>query len=122
MGGTPMSTRELKRQHYLQIWTPIIHECKNSGMTVKSWCEEKNINEKQYYYWQRRVREAMLPSTVTDKEQVTSFVRMDDPVMAGKTSSFQPDMVINYGNLRMELSNTVAPDLLSQVMQVLHHA
>lgn len=42
-----MNARELKHQHLLNTWTPIIHECKNSGMTVKDWCLENDVNEKQ---------------------------------------------------------------------------
>lgn len=117
-----MSTRELKRQHHLQIWTPIIQECKNSGMTVKTWCEDNDVNEKQFYYWQRRVREAMHPSTTAGKDPLATFVRMDHLSGAGTATAFSPDMILNYGNLRMELSNTVSPELLGQVMQALHHA
>lgn len=38
-------------------WTPIVRECRGSGMSVKTWCLENNMYEKQFYYWQRRVRE-----------------------------------------------------------------
>lgn len=40
----------------LMQWSQIIHECRNSGIGVRSWCLENNINEKKFYYWQRRVR------------------------------------------------------------------
>ena len=36
-----------------QVWTERVRECHTSGMTVKAWCEQNNINQKTYYYWQR---------------------------------------------------------------------
>ncbi|MDU5723925.1 MAG: hypothetical protein E6Z86_17575 [Clostridium butyricum] len=46
------STYEMR----LMKWAAIIKECRNSGMTVRAWCHENNINENKFYYWQRRVR------------------------------------------------------------------
>ena len=37
----------------IQVWTERVRECHNSGMTVKDWCGQNNINLKTYYYWQR---------------------------------------------------------------------
>ncbi|WP_050759717.1 IS66 family insertion sequence element accessory protein TnpA [Clostridium carboxidivorans] len=40
----------------LMQWTNIVRECLSSGMGVRTWCLENNVNEKQFYYWQRRIR------------------------------------------------------------------
>lgn len=40
----------------LQVRTERVRECHNSGMTVKDWFGQNNINLKTYYYWQRKVR------------------------------------------------------------------
>lgn len=50
------STYEMR----LMKWAPIIKECRSSDMTVRAWCHENNINEKLFYYWQRRVRGQIL--------------------------------------------------------------
>lgn len=115
-----MNATKLKHQHKLQTWTPIIHECKNSGMTVKDWCVENDINEKRFYYWQRRVREEVLAPAMTSQQVNPSFIRI--PNQAPRSSpDFQPDMVLNYGNLRMELKNSVTSELLDKVIQVIRH-
>ena len=46
-------THEMRLAH----WVPIVKECNNSGMSKKAWCIANNINEKQFYYWQCRIRE-----------------------------------------------------------------
>lgn len=115
-----MNAKELKHQHNLQIWTQTVHECKNSGMTVKEWCIENGVNEKRFYYWQRRVREEVLAPIVTFKEDSSTFIQI--PTSAPMTpTAFQPDMVLNYGNLRVELKNSVSSKLLVEVLQVIRH-
>lgn len=40
----------------LAQWTNIIQECNTSGIQKKVWCQQNSIDEKQFYYWQRRIR------------------------------------------------------------------
>ena len=42
----------------LANWKSIIEHChaRPEGKTIKQWLSEQSIPEKQYYYWQRRVR------------------------------------------------------------------
>jgi len=49
----------LSKQERLDTWTTRIMECRNSGMSVRSWCQENGLNEKTYYYWQRRLFRAL---------------------------------------------------------------
>lgn len=71
-----MDTSEVKHQYLLSKWTPIIRECRTSGMTVKAWCLENNVNEKQFFYWQRKVREEIssLSSEFPIAKPSTAFV------------------------------------------------
>ena len=41
----------------LSKWTTIVRECNNSGMPKKEWCAANGVDNKQFFYWQRRVRE-----------------------------------------------------------------
>lgn len=115
-----MNAKELKHQHQLKTWTPIIQKCKNSGMTVKDWCVENDINEKRFYYWQRRVREEVLAPAMTTHEVAPTFIKIPD-YTPKVTTDFQPDMVLNYGSLRLELKNSVTSELLDKVVQVIRH-
>lgn len=65
-----MNSREIKRQYNLAQWTPIIKECKSSGMTVKSWCKAQQVDIKQFYYWQRLVRETLCSKLKDDDENM----------------------------------------------------
>jgi len=47
-------TREVRLTH----WTQIIREQKESGQSIRVWCNENSVKEKTYYYWQRQLRKA----------------------------------------------------------------
>lgn len=67
-----MDVQKATHEIRLQQWISIIKECRSSGKSVKSWCEEKGISEKSYFYWQRRAREAACQElTAYQEKQVT---------------------------------------------------
>lgn len=102
-------------------WTSIVRECRGSGMAAKAWCLENNMNEKQFYYWQRRVREEVFDTLKKAESQSRpNFVQPPAPVdYSRNTSSFTADMIIHIGNNVVEPSNTVSEELLSKVLKVM---
>ena len=36
-------------------WSQRVAECRQSGLSVRQWCNEQGINPKTYYYWQRKL-------------------------------------------------------------------
>jgi hypothetical protein len=64
-----MDVQKVTHEIRLRQWIGIIKECRSSGNSVKSWCEEKGISEKSYFYWQRRVREAACQELTAYQEQ-----------------------------------------------------
>ena len=38
-------------------WTAIINECLASGMPKTTWCKANGISDKQFFYWQRILRQ-----------------------------------------------------------------
>ena len=47
----------LNGQNKLALWAGRISECRNSGMTVKTWCKANGVCEQTYYKWRRRLFE-----------------------------------------------------------------
>ena len=90
-------------------------------MDVKAWCLENNINEKQFYYWQRRVREEVFDTMKkTESLSKPNFVQLPMPAKPSRnTSSFIPDMIISIGDNVLEISNTTSEELISKVLKVI---
>jgi putative transposase len=109
----------------LTQWTQVIRECRSSGVAIRIWCSENNVNEKQFYYWQRRIRAQAFNSleNIKSKEQ-SKFVQLPAPVdsLSLGRSSFSSDMVLHIGNNIIEISNTVSEELLSKVFKVISDA
>ena len=97
---------KITRKMRLAQWTSIIRECNSSGMSKKSWITDNNIDEKQFYYWQRRIREEAIQELQPSCSSPTTFVELAAPtpdVLSGE----QPDAILRIGNCTLEIRNTL---------------
>ena len=119
----------------LANWTSVVEQCmsRTSGQTISQWCKDNAISEKQYYYWQRRVRSQAaaslsgnLPAPQTPTEVTFAEVKIPAPVDSPKRSSgmenegtlsFQPDVLIRKGDLIIGISNRASDRILGRIMQ-----
>lgn len=111
---------KLTHEMRLAQWTPIIQECRASRISVRKWCSQNQVNEKQFYYWQRRIRQEAHASLV--KKEETSLMFAPLPAASSSESlSSQVAVTFHYGDLKIEISNHACQPLLSLVGQVLSH-
>ena len=47
----------VNRQQKLGEWAERVSACRNSGVSVRAWCQENEVCEQTYYRWQRRLYE-----------------------------------------------------------------
>ena len=45
----------VNHQQKLGEWAERVSACRNSGLSVRAWCQENDICEQTYYKWQRRL-------------------------------------------------------------------
>ncbi len=117
----------------LSNWKEVIEQCslRPEGQTVKQWLADNGINEKTYYYWQRRIRKEVfgqinLPQPVKSQEPASvSFAEIPViPEQGGSAlkASFHADAVIQTGNITIGLSNSISDHLFDKIMGGLDHA
>ena len=121
-----MNAREATRQYRLSQWLAIIKECRGSGMSVRSWCKQNDVDEKQFYYWQRKIRE-IASESLPVMTQNSKFVQLPvstvaAPVTKESPTDFTPSMVIRVGKAVVELADHIQPELLASVLKVLSDA
>ena len=46
-----------------QQWAQVIQDWGSSGLSKRNYCQEKGIDEKQFYYYQRRIRSLIATRT-----------------------------------------------------------
>lgn len=103
-------------------WETIIRNCRSSDMGVRAWCQENNIGERKFYYWERRINKGKDSETQkkTESKKQSNFVELPVPIDSSVTqSTFRTDLVIHVGNNVLEVSNTVSENLLSMVLKVM---
>ena len=86
--------QKLNQHDRLRLWTERVAACRSCGMQVRQWCGENGIAEKTYYYWQRRVYEAVkaeaqpvFAEVVTPEDGLLESLRSFTPVLFGSRSS-----------------------------------
>ena len=50
-----MTSAELKHRAKLQEWAARIQDCRSSGLSVRAWCRQEEINAATYYRWEREL-------------------------------------------------------------------
>ena len=61
-------------EYRLQHWSGIIKECKESGLSVRAYCESAGIHENRYYYWQKKLREKICDELVKKNNKETGMI------------------------------------------------
>lgn len=114
----------------LANWKSIVEQChaRPEGQSAKQWLAEHDINEKQYYYWQRRIRREAyaqlsgnLPAVGCTSELAFAELSLTHGTV-GVSSQFKPDAVIRSSKVTIELSNSISEQLLSRILGGLAHA
>jgi len=120
----------------IRHWIGVIHEANASGMTKRSWCELSGISIKQFYYWQKKVRDYTLaqphhPSTMNqhgtslspavNEKNLPVFCELPTPTGQKRLSAFVPEMVLQGERFQLLIGNAVTEKTLSTVLSVLSH-
>ncbi len=125
----------------MQEWFEHIQAWKASGLSKVQWCAEKNISERRFYYWQKRIREKLYGDMTSGKEMVmtvrkpelleiaspdlpaSSFAEIPlTPVETKNPDQFCPEVVVKAGGVRVELSEHAARSLLESIGEAIRHA
>lgn len=112
---------EITHEMRLSHWTNLIRECNNSGLSKKDWMMANNIKDKQFYYWQRRVREEVFQEMTSPSSPCqASFVELSEPTSVRIPDS-QPAATLHLGKCTIEIHNSISTDLLQRLLQVITH-
>ena len=112
------STTELSMFNHcknLAKWQQMVYDCRNSGMTVKAWCAENGINDKTYYYRQRKVWEAAQQQNIEQDAgmpgKLPAIIPCTAP-LAAAVSAQPPALVLRGAAWTVEVNAGCDPELL----------
>lgn len=97
---------EVKAQVSREEWEGRILACQQSGMSVRSWCQENGVTTGAYYHHLRKIRESML----TEKEIV--------PLKKPQTTANE-GIRIETGELRVTVPENVSSEMVAAILSAL---
>ncbi|MDL2248356.1 hypothetical protein LJB89_01515 [Tyzzerella sp. OttesenSCG-928-J15] len=113
-----MELQETKHQIKLAQWRGIVYECRNSGIAVKTWCKNNQINVSTYYRWQKLVWESGSQHTALSQASPaeTTFAEYR-PQMNYSNSSAA--IILQLGEIRLEIQNGASPETIEAVIHII---
>ncbi len=110
-------------------WKLLIHDQATSNMTKSAWCKENGINPRQFYYWQRKLRNlflgsaSQLPELPSSKTSGTIFCELSVPKQEALSSAetHKSDLIIEISGCRILVGESVSKTSLASVIEVLRH-
>ena len=119
------STHDVRRAN----WLNIITECQQrpAGVSAKQWLADNGINEKTYYYWQRKFRreaceQIQLPAVTTQAEVSFAEFHVPAPVPVKLTAADHAVAAIHANGITLEVAGDISQPLLKMLLQEVVHA
>ncbi|MCL2153995.1 MAG: IS66 family insertion sequence element accessory protein TnpB [Oscillospiraceae bacterium] len=104
-----MNTRDIATEYRLTHWAGIMRERQESGLSIKTFCEQSGFHENVYFYWQRKLREAackaLLPAA--REEPATAVVPSGLVARSASCSPMPPGWAIVNETPKVETENNV---------------
>ena len=107
---------EVKQEYQLQEWSGMLREQKESGLSVREWCQERGLAEHIYYYRLRKLRQAAC--TVLEQAQPLQLAEVPlAPKLEEPHAKLR--LTTKAGTLEIMDANH---SVLDQVLQAMLHA
>ena len=112
---TRLTTRAATREIRLLQWQEIFHDRKESGLTVKDYCQSHGITKDSYYYWQKVAREAVIAASGP------VFAELK-PEKYDQGGEFTPELTIRIGTAVISVNRDTPEGLLQRAIRAAKHA
>ena len=105
-----LTTRAATREIRLRQWQEIFHDRKESGLTVKEYCQRHGLTKDRYYYWQKVAREAVIAASGPVFAELKSE-------MYDQAGEFMPELTIRIGTAVIYANRDTPEGLLQRTIR-----
>ncbi len=113
-----MNMKNISHEVNLQKWSQVVKECRSSGQTAAKWCSENNINIKTYYYWQKKVCNAVCNELAITNNNVENPPAFAEVILPGIRSS-EVAITLNLNNISLQIHNGAEESVIAQTLRIL---
>ena len=118
-----VDTRKIAKELRLSHWAQIIREKNQRGLSAAAFCKEIGISKNTYFYWQKKIREAMceelLAQQPIESTTETSQTWAVCEVSPQTSSANEPVLPIEINGCRILASADISLELLAKTCKVL---
>ena len=112
-----MTSAELKHRVKLQEWAARIQDCRSSGLSVRAWCRQEEINAATYYRWERELltdvrRNGAPPSTAV------TFAELPAPKQVSRNAA-ERSATLHIGNASLDIYPGCDTEQLKMLVELL---
>ena len=107
----------VRNEYRMDQWAGIIEERRESGLSIREFCRQRELREGAYYYWLRKLR-----STIAENAR-PKFVELSESGLGWAGAAFPGDVLhIKYRGIKIELPDSAnmngVPELLSAIKRL----
>ena len=125
-----MNTRGIAREYRLSHWAAIIRERQESGLSVKAFCERAGFHANNYFYWQKKLREAAcegLAKTQSGAMALTAPVFAEvklpgPPALPPVCGDHQTQICVEVSGMRLTAWGEYPIDKLAELLRELNRS
>ncbi len=117
-----MNSVQVQHQILLKQWAGIINEQKESNLSVKAFVAQNSLSEFQFYYWKRKLKDAVLDEVSSGFVEIPVLPVRKDNVPVAKVSqpllpsSNESVASISIGNSVINIYGNATQDFLKNLL------
>lgn len=100
----------MRKEERQQQWMERLADYRASGLTMRAWCEERQVSFHKLRYWLRATKR---------KEPGPAAAASFIPLTVSESAETGASLVVRIGEARIELEPGFNPELLRDVVQAL---
>ena len=113
-----MDTKLATRNIRIQQWATVIKSKTESGLTVSEFCEQNSISKNRYYYWLRKVKNAVLEQAGTRFAELKVGDEATGALPMTTEQSFAPQLTIERNGHVIGINRQTPKELLAMALEV----
>lgn len=114
-----MDTQKVAAEYRMSQWVQVIQARRDSGQSIKDFCQTAGISRNAYFYWQKKLRETACMELM-QKEEPRSIVAGDWVQLASESMQQTTEVLeIEINGCRITVTSETNHDLLKKVCHTL---
>jgi len=100
-----MNTRKIAAEYRLTHWSEVVKDQKDSGLSIRAYCESAGIHENAYYYWLKKLRETACTELAEVRGNKPGMAAMGfTEVILPAQAAITPDAATNENQISIEVA------------------